>query len=66
MDWPFWSMGFGGINTQAQESVEPGGGGGGSGGSSICCQAAGLFCQDRFGNAYSDSVESPGPTCTRP
>jgi hypothetical protein len=46
----------------AQESLEPGDGGG----STICCQKTGAFCQDRFGNAYSDSIESPGPTCTRP
>jgi hypothetical protein len=58
------AMGFGGITSQAQ--TEPGMEGGGSGGSSVCCQETGMYCQDRFGNAYSDSIESPGPTCTRP
>ena len=29
----------------------------------ICCQEFGSFCQDRFGNAYADSIEKPGPFC---
>lgn len=37
-------------------------GGGGSSGM-ICCQLTGAFCTDRFGNAYSDSIEKPGPYC---
>jgi hypothetical protein len=56
------SMGFGGISTQAQD--DPGFEGGGSR-SAICCQERGSFCTDRFGTPYSDSIESPGPTCTK-
>jgi hypothetical protein len=29
----------------------------------ICCQEKDSFCQDRFGNAYADSIEKPGPFC---
>jgi hypothetical protein len=54
------SMAFGGISTQAQE--DPGFEGGGR---SVCCQKTGAFCTDRFGTPYSDSIESPGPTCTK-
>lgn len=50
------------FNLQAQ--TDPGLGGDGSA-SSICCQRTGMFCTDRFGNGYSDSIPSPGPTCTR-
>jgi hypothetical protein len=32
---------------------------------SVCCQSKGDFCQDRYGNAYLDSVKSNGPTCSR-
>jgi hypothetical protein len=48
-------------NAKAQES-EPGEGGGGSG-QKICCQLTGAFCQDKYGNAYADSIEKPGPYC---
>jgi hypothetical protein len=58
------SMAFGGITSQAQ--TEPGMEGGGSGVSSVCCQKRGSFCTDRFGTPYSDSIETPGPTCTKP
>jgi hypothetical protein len=54
------SMAFGGISSQAQE--DPGFEGGGR---SVCCQKTGAFCTDRFGTPYSDSIESPGPTCTK-
>ncbi len=58
------AMAFSGVSLQAQEE-EPGLDGGGSG-STVCCKDIGKFCEDRFGNAYSDSIESPGPTCTKP
>lgn len=37
----------------AQESSNP----------PICCQQKDEFCTDRLGNAYSDSIEKPGPFC---
>jgi hypothetical protein len=52
------------ISFGLQAQTDPGLGGDGSA-SSICCQSIGDFCQDRYGNAYSDSIPSPGPTCTR-
>lgn len=32
--------------------------------SKICCQYTGAFCTDKYGNAYSDSIEKSGTTCS--
>ncbi len=62
----FSAMAFSNTMTIAQTDPPPLETGGDGGGNKICCLQIGAFCQDRFGNAYSDSIESPGPTCTRP
>jgi hypothetical protein len=50
------SMGFGGINTQAQESVDPGEGGE----KWICCQVQTIeTCTDILGGGHFGTVKKP-------
>ena len=60
----FWgAMAFSNTITIAQTDPGDPGMGGGETRGKICCQQIGSFCQDRFGNAYADSIEKPGPYC---